>query len=149
MKLSRREVCMSLKHLLSIGLVIVGLGVSPAFAADAPRRGGTFVISLPGEPQSLNPAITTHLPTRVAAGNIFNCLIFVDHEQKVRPDLAETWDVSADGLTYTFHLARNVKWHDRPPFTSADVKFSLNEVNRKYDGPATTGFAMVKDIETP
>jgi peptide/nickel transport system substrate-binding protein len=138
-----------LKHLLSIGLVVIGLGLAPAFAADEPRRGGTFVISLPGEPQTLNPAITTHLPTRVAGGNIFNCLIFVDHEQKVRPDLAESWEMSPDGLTYTFHLARNVKWHDGQPFTSADVKFSLNEVNRKYDGPATTGFAMVKDIETP
>jgi peptide/nickel transport system substrate-binding protein len=120
-----------------------------ANAQEQPRRGGTLVVSLPGEPQSLNPAITTHLPTRIAGGNLFNSLIYVGPDQKVRPDLAERWETSPDGLTYTFHLARNVRWHDGKPFTSEDVKFSLNEVNRKYDGPATTGFSMVKEIETP
>ncbi len=47
-------------------------------------------------------------------------------------DLAETWSVSADGLTYTFSLRRNVKWHDGKPFTSADAKVSLD---RMYDPP--------------
>jgi peptide/nickel transport system substrate-binding protein len=44
------------------------------------------------------------------------------------PDLAERWDTSADGLEYTFHLRRRVKWHDGQPFTAADVKASLDRV---------------------
>jgi peptide/nickel transport system substrate-binding protein len=135
----------SFVSVLAIGMTLAG----GAGAQEQIKRGGTLVVSLPGEPQSLNPAITTHLPTRLAASNMFNSLIYVGPDQKIRPDLAESWEMSSDGMTYTFHLARNAKWHDGKPFTSADVKFSLNEVNRKYDGPATTGFSMVKDIETP
>jgi peptide/nickel transport system substrate-binding protein len=123
--------------------------IAPGAAQEQPRRGGTLVVSLPGEPQSLNPAITTHLPTRIAASNMFNSLIYVGPDQSIRPDLAERWEMSPDGMTYTFHLVRNAKWHDGKPFTSEDVKFSLTEVNRKFDGPAITGFAMVKAIETP
>ncbi len=134
---------------VAVALIAALPFVGTASAQEQPRRGGTLVVSLPGEPQSLNPAITTHLPTRMAGGNLFNSLIYVGPDQKVRPDLAERWEMSSDGLTYTFHLARNIKWHDGKPYTSEDVKFSLNEVNRKYDGPATTGFAMVKEIETP
>ena len=138
-------------HIVSLAVgALAGLLLAlSAGAQEQPRRGGTLVVSLPGEPQSLNPAVTTNLPTRLAGGNIFNSLIYVGPDQKVRPDLAESWEVSPDGLTYTFHLVRNVKWHDGKPFTSEDVKFSLNEVNRKYDGPAITGFAMVKEIDTP
>jgi peptide/nickel transport system substrate-binding protein len=42
------------------------------------------------------------------------------------PDLAESWSVSPDGLTWTFHFVRNAKWHDGTPFTSADFKFTLD-----------------------
>ena len=137
-----------MSHLLRallVGLILV----LPAAAQEQPRRGGTLIVSLPGEPQHMNPAITTHLPTRQAASNLYNALITISRDRKVKPDLAERWDIAPDGLTYTFHLARNVRWHDGKPFTAEDVKFSINEINRKYDGPATTGFAMVKDIETP
>src|SRR3954453_22028304 len=108
---------------LAVAVATLLMLTSPTAAQEQPRRGGTLVVSLPGEPQSLNPAITTHLPTRIAASNMFNSLIYVGPDQKVRPDLAQTWEMSPDGLTYTFHLARNAKWHDGKPFTSADVKF--------------------------
>jgi len=42
------------------------------------------------------------------------------------PDLAESWEVSPDGLTWTFHFVRNAKWHDGVPFTSEDFKFTLD-----------------------
>ena len=43
-----------------------------------------------------------------------------------RPDIAESWEVSADGLTWTFHLRQGVNWHDGEPFTAEDVKFTIN-----------------------
>src|SRR3954463_7352073 len=120
---------------LAAATAVLLMLAAPGFAQEQPRRGGTLVVSLPGEPQSLNPAITTHLPTRIAASNMFNSLVYVGPDQSIRPDLAERWEMSPDGLTYTFHLVRNAKWHDGKPFTSEDVKFSLTEVNRKFDGP--------------
>lgn len=43
-----------------------------------------------------------------------------------RPDIAESWTVSDDGLTWTFNLRQGVKWHDGAPFTAEDVKFTIN-----------------------
>ena len=46
----------------------------------------------------------------------------------VKPLLAESWDVSKDGLTYTFKLKKGVKWHDGKPFTARDVAFTFYSV---------------------
>lgn len=46
--------------------------------------------------------------------------------QSIKPDLAASWDVSSDGLNYTFHLRPGVKWHDGTPFTADDVKFTYD-----------------------
>ena len=46
----------------------------------------------------------------------------------MKPLLAESWDVSKDGLTYTFKLKKGVKWHDGKPFTARDVAFTFYSV---------------------
>ena len=51
-----------------------------------------------------------------------------DNPDQWGPDLAERWEVSADGLEYTFHLRQGVTWHDGQPFTAADVKASLDRI---------------------
>ncbi|MBI4278130.1 MAG: hypothetical protein HY660_06705 [Armatimonadetes bacterium] len=80
----------------------------------------------------------------------FNRLVAMDYgpEFKVRPDLARKWEVSPDGRTYTFHLARNVKWHDGKPFTSADVKYTLEGI-RQFRGQAYLLTTSIERIETP
>jgi peptide/nickel transport system substrate-binding protein len=54
----------------------------------------------------------------------YSSLTTVGLDAKVAPDLAESWDVSADQLTWTFHLRKNAKWQDGQPLTAEDVKFS-------------------------
>ena len=49
----------------------------------------------------------------------------MDLEGKITPDLAKSYEISPDGLTYTFHLHSNVEWHDGHPFSADDVAFSL------------------------
>jgi peptide/nickel transport system substrate-binding protein len=72
-----------------------------------------------------------------------------DAKVKIVPDLAESYEISGDGKSYTFHLRKNVKWHDGVPFTSADVKFSL-EVDAKYHPRGKTILGPILDkIETP
>ena len=64
-------------------------------------------------------------------------------------DLAESWTMSPDGLTYTFKIRQNVKWHDGRPLTAEDVRWALTEINMKYNPIASTGFAAVDKIEAP
>ena len=60
--------------------------------------------------------------------NFYSQLIRQQNQNPIRPDLAEKWDISTDGLKYTFHLRRNVKFHDGSPLTAKDVVYSLNRM---------------------
>jgi peptide/nickel transport system substrate-binding protein len=76
-------------------------------------------------------------------GKLFNGLTHLDNDYRSHPDLAESWTVSADGLTYTFKLRRDVKWHDGKPFTSEDVIFSYTEVLPKYHPVGRLSYSLV------
>ena len=128
-----------------------GAGASPApSVAAAPKRGGTLVVAAGSDPGQLNPAITTAGGTHFAAGSIYNGLVDLDKDFKPAPDLAESWTVSADAKTYTFKLVKGVKWHDGVPFTSADVKFTFEEVLLKFHARTKAGVEPVlAGIDTP
>ena len=57
---------------------------------------------------------------------------------QVEPSLAESWRHSLDGLTWTFHLRDDVKWHDGQPFTAHDVEFTFNRIIYNPDIPASS-----------
>jgi peptide/nickel transport system substrate-binding protein/oligopeptide transport system substrate-binding protein len=80
------------------------------------------------DPRSLDPALSTDVPTGRAVGYLFDGLTRFDPNAKVEPGLAEKWDVTPDGLTYTFHLRRGVKFHDGTPFTAKNVVASWQRV---------------------
>lgn len=90
---------------------------------SSPRVGGSVLMSL-NHPQSLNPILNPVSTTIFTSPLFFNGLTRPGNDMEPLPDLAKTWDISADGLTYTFHLRQDVKWHDGEPVTSQDVKFS-------------------------
>lgn len=118
-------------------------------AQEQPRRGGTLIVALDGDPPGMNPGITTSIPTQLLGGQAYNTLIRLDHDLKVQPELAEKWDIARDGMTYTFFLRKDVKWHDGKPFTSADVKYSMLEISRKYNGIARQALDAVASLDTP
>lgn len=101
-----------------------------ATAAAAPQRGGTMVIPYEFDPSTLMP-ITGKASYASTFSPLFNRLLWLDSEFKPTPDLAESWDVSPDGLTYTFKLNAKAKWHDGKPVTAADVEFTFNELFAK------------------
>lgn len=138
MRISRRE--------------FIGGGLATAWAIDAAARPGTPATLIVGtnlEPTTLTSAITTAGPTSLISTKIFEGLISYDLQNRMVPQLAKSWDVSRDGLTFTFHLRPGVTWHGGKPFTSADVAFSLLEVWKKYHGRGRTTFANVISAETP
>jgi len=73
------------------------------------------------DPRSLDPALSTDVPTGRAVGYVFDGLTRFEADASVQPALAERWDVSPDGSQYTFHLRRGVKFHDGTPFTAHNV----------------------------
>lgn len=93
-----------------------------------------------------NPALLSVANILYARNLIFDGLTKLNERMEAVPDLAESWTVSEDGLTYTFNLREGVKWHDGKPFTAEDVKFTY-EVMLHPDNPAgSTHFPYFESI---
>ncbi len=124
----------------------------PALAAEAgpdgkvPVRGGTLVVALEPEPSRLYLSSQTAV---IVQSQIYDNLVTLSPDYQPVPRLAESWEVSPDGKSITFHLRKGVKWHDGTPFTSADVAFSILQLNKKYHSRGLSNFGTVEAIETP
>ncbi|BBK31144.1 peptide/nickel transport system substrate-binding protein [Stella humosa] len=127
----------------------LALAAAPAAAQDTPKSGGTLRILVHPEPPHLVTALGQASGTVTIGGKVFESLLTFDFELNPKPGLAERWEVSADGLTYTFHLRPNAKWHDGKPFTSADVAFTTQEFLMKTHPRARGVFSRVAAVETP
>lgn len=93
--------------------------------AGGAGRGGTAIFDVLGDFQAFNPVINTHATTRdVELYMLFTPLIQFDEKLQPRPYLAERWELSDTAVT--FHLRRDVKWHDGRPVTAEDVKFTFD-----------------------
>ena len=120
----------------------------PRAQQEGPRRGGVLLSSNSGDPGHLDPhqrrGIVLHSLTNV----IYSQLVKWDPDkpQSVMADLAERWETSQDGMTYTFYLRKDVKWQDGKPFTSADVVWSLNRL-RDDTSPFAVMLNAVDKIE--
>src|SRR5215213_2046953 len=73
------------------------------------------------DPRSLDPALSTDVPTGRAVGYVFDGLTRFEPDATVEPGLAERWELSADGLTYTFHLRSGITFHDGSKFSAKNV----------------------------
>lgn len=123
---------------------------APTAAAPAAKQGGTLVVVAGTDPGQLNPAINTSGALHFVAGSLYNGLVALDKDFKPMPDLADSWTVADEGKTYTFKLHPDVKWHDGKPFTSADVKFTFEELLLKFHARTKTGVEPVlAGIDTP
>ncbi|MGD9741313.1 MAG: ABC transporter substrate-binding protein [Dongiaceae bacterium] len=117
-------------------------GFALVLGVSAGAHAKTLVYCSEGSPEGFNPGLYTAGTTFDASSRtIFNRLVeFKLGTTEIRPGLAESWDVSDDGLTYTFHLRHGVKFHNKPDFTPSrdfnadDVVFSF-ERQLKADHP--------------
>ena len=97
-------------------------------ASDAEvTKGGTLNMIVQPEPPMLVVGLNTQGPTLYVAGQIYQSLLTYDKDLNPLPQLAKSWEMSSDGLTYSFKLQEGVKWHDGKPFSAADVVFTANE----------------------
>jgi peptide/nickel transport system substrate-binding protein len=125
-------------------------GADPAPTSNGPTKGGTLSVAIDSDPGSLNPAITTSGSTHTAAELMFNGLVGLSSELEPEPELAESWEVLEDGALYRFDLRDGVTWHDGKPFTSADVKFTFEEMLLKLHSRTKTSVgSAIESITTP
>ena len=108
-----------------------------ASAADTPKRGGTLNFAVVAEPPNTDcHATTTFAMVHPVAPQYSTLLAFTgSHDNlKIEGDLAESWEVSKDGLTYTFKLRKGVKFHDGSDFTAEDIKATYERIINPPDG---------------
>ncbi|PZU85309.1 MAG: ABC transporter substrate-binding protein [Shinella sp.] len=131
----------------------LGLAATAAivFSGSALAAQKDLTLGMTIEPTGLDPTIAAPVAIgQVTWQNIFEGLVTIDRDGKVQPQLATSWDISADGLTYTFHLAEGVKFHDGEAFDASVAKASLERA-RGADSvnPQKRFFAAIDTIETP
>ena len=115
-----------------------------------PAVGDAIIEGTIGEASTLIPLLASDASSHAVAGQIYNGLVKYDKTLAIVGDLAESFDISPDGLTITFHLRKGVSWHDGAPFTSRDVLYTYRVV---IDPATPTAYAedfkQVKTIAAP
>lgn len=111
------ELVLRQKLFVVICLILLSL---PAIA-QGEQPTGELTVALPNDPTSLYTALASDRTALNAAWQLYDSLVFVDENGELQPALAESWQVSDDGLSYTFTLRQGVTFHNGEPFTAADV----------------------------
>lgn len=122
--------------------------------AQTPKRGGILQFAVTAEPPNYDCHASQTFALLHPISPFYSFLVRFDASQggKITGDLAKSWDVAKDGLTYTFKLHEGVKFHDGSPLTSADVKFSFERIKSPPNGIVSLRKSSMEDvasIETP
>ena len=116
---------MSRRRVGGIGLVLLAVALVSTATAAPPKD--AIVIGLLAEPVTMDPPQITDLNSTRVIKRLFEGLTAQElGTYKIIPGLAQSWDISKDGLTYTFRLRPNVKFHDGTPLTAEAVKFCFD-----------------------
>lgn len=146
--MNRREFLAS--SALATGAFGLGLGVPVRLRADEPVSGGTLIWGHSETTQNLDMHQTGTASTSRVLQSIHNSVVTINEEMEVIPQLAESFEVSEDGLTYTFRLREGVLFHDGSTMTAEDVKYSFERLRDPETGAVNFEvFNDVSDIETP
>jgi peptide/nickel transport system substrate-binding protein len=131
-----------------------GAAVAQQAAAPQPKRGGVLEFAVDAEPPNFDCHANVSFAFLHPVAPHYSTLLKFDgaNYPQVKGDLAESWSVSADRLTYTFKLHPNVLFHDGTKLTSADVKASYERIVHPPEGVISArqvSYAAIKSIETP
>ena len=138
-----------------LGAIICALVTLPFFINCPPketttREEGALNLWDTG-PVTLDPAISSEMTSHTYVVQIFSGLVRLDDSAKLIPDIAESWQISNDGKTYTFYLRKGVKFHDGKEVTAQDFKYSWERTCHPETGSQTAATYLgdivgVKDV---
>ena len=137
----------TVRHRFALWCIALLLGISSAAWAQSEIR-----IGVPGEGDTLDPAQLSFVPSFAVSTNIYSGLVrYTPGTLDLQPDLATAWDVSDDGLTWTFHLRDGVTWQKGyGELTAADVVASFERVRNPETGSRWRGeLSMIDTISAP
>jgi peptide/nickel transport system substrate-binding protein len=145
---------MMVRLIALVSAVLMSASMASA-QTETPRRGGTLIYAVSlGEPDSFDchASISGSVLYRIAPH--YSTLVKIDqhHYPNVVGDTAQSWTISPDGLTYTFKLIPNIRFHDGSPFSAADVKATFDRIRKPPEGVISARQALyrdITDIETP
>ena len=149
--LARKLLIYKVEMRISILTLLIMLMPAVTIAESIPKQekpyGGTLVWGTRNKPSIINPLFTTSSVSMSLQDLIFNRLVRINSKGEIEPDLAESWDISPDGLVYTFHLRKGVRFHDGVECTAYDVKFTYDKIVDPIVGSQFRPlFEMVKDF---
>src|ERR671922_784227 len=140
--------------LLTTALLATVPSVSPAASKNDGRPdGGTLAYGEDGRPATLDPITSNEMISLRISELVFNGLVGIDEKQVIVPELAERWEASKDGRTYTFFLRKSVRWHPREgeapkTFTADDVVFTYNiMMHPKTITPLKVRYEFIEKVE--
>ncbi len=141
-------------------LIALQLSVSPQISASPSPKithdikpfqklyGGTLVFGNNNSPTIINPILTDSSISVSVMNLVFNRLVQYDSSGQIQSNLAESWEISPDGLIYTFRIRHGVKFHDGIELTAEDVLYTYAQImNPKNHSPFLRNFNLVKKME--
>lgn len=127
-----------------------GSSAAPVTAAPAPTPStATLKVGWSSEPDTMNPLTTYSTEADEVLQLIYDKLLGYGLDLKPQPELAKSFETSADGLSFTFHLQPNATWSDGQPLTSADVKYTFEEIQKDSLGQYAQWLIDLVGVTTP
>ena len=141
------------KVLIFLFTVLLAVSCSKSDGGESPSsyvQPSLVRLTMPSEPDSLDPYISTASDTEAVMHNVYEGLVLFNEDGEIIPGLAESWQISDDGLEYTFHLRDDITFHNGKHFSSEDVAYSYGLLSGLTTGtPLSSRFSIITAIDTP
>lgn len=138
----------SRRPLIVLLTLVLALASSLNANAQEPRYGGSITVAVTDDPPNLDPHITNAASARNVLHNIFATIVEMNNDFIPAPGLAASWDISDDGLTYTFHLVENARFHDGTPVNAAAFAYNFARIKNPATGsPRASELSFVESFE--
>jgi peptide/nickel transport system substrate-binding protein len=152
-KKQRSKLMQSMQRRLLVALLMLGMELVPSLPAESasqnPKLGGTLTMGVQNDLRVTNPLVNTRSTQGRIYDLIYEPLLTLDLKGNVRPNLAESWQISPDGRLVTFSLRKAVVFHDGREMTAEDVKFVMDYVmNPKNGASGFNALKIVAQVET-
>ncbi len=129
-------------------LLVSSISINVVPAAEVGKYGGTLMLSSISDPKTFNSVVAKETSSTFITGFILEGLVDTDGvTTEIKPSLAESWEVAADKVTWTFHLRKDVTWFDGKPFTADDVIFTFNDLYYNPSIPTSSRDILTIDGE--
>src|SRR5713101_7193656 len=150
----RRHTTLVVVIALAVAIGCIGVVVSAMAQSETPRRGGVLLAAIGADAPSLDPHQEQTFATLQPVAPVYSTLLQIDPYSypNVIGDVATEWKIAPDGLTYTFKIRQDIRFHDGSPLTAADVKAPYDKILFPPEGVRSIRqhhYSAVASVEAP